>query len=31
MQRRHLLSSPLMDQAHEHRIPDYATYLQNRA
>jgi len=27
----YLLSSPLMDQAHEHRIPDYATYLQNRA
>ena len=27
----YLLSSPLMDQAHLHRIPDYATYLQGRA
>jgi methylglyoxal synthase len=27
----YLLSSPLMDQAHAHRIPDYATYLQGRA
>jgi methylglyoxal synthase len=27
----YLLSSPLMDQAHEYRIPDYATYLQGRA
>ena len=26
----YLLSSPLMDQAHEHRIPDYATYLLGR-
>jgi len=27
----YLLSSPLMDQAHTHRIPDYASYLQGRA
>ena len=27
----YLLSSPLMDQAHLHRIPDYASYLQGRA
>ena len=27
----YLLSSPLMDQAHPHRIPDYATYLLGRA
>jgi methylglyoxal synthase len=27
----YLLSSPMMEQAHEHRIPDYATYLLGRA
>ena len=26
----YLLSSPLMDQPHEHRIPDYAAYLKGR-
>lgn len=26
----YLLSSPLMSQAHEHRIPDYQTYLAAR-
>ena len=26
----YLLSSPLMNQAHEHRIPDYQAYLAGR-
>jgi methylglyoxal synthase len=27
----YLLSSPLLEQRHEHRVPDYATYLAARA
>ena len=26
----YLLSSPMMEQAHEHRIPDYQAYLRDR-